>query len=402
MTVYAGPGSGPRTVLVTGAAGAGVTTAAGALGLVAARSGHKTLLLSVDGADRLGTAMGVSVADEPTELEAGLYGQPLGSAAWVDTAWQRVESAIRAGLSGLGLEPEVVAELVRSSLVDHVLRLGHLQTCLAEGRWDVIVADLGPTGAAFDLLGSAERARDVANRGLPVERRVERALRAGAAGADDPLLAALPHLSGQLDDLNGLLRGSNVTSYVVTSPDERGVELARDGVTALALLGHDVAGVLVNGLVPPGRGRWQAATAGAQRAWLADLTTRYGTAERQVRGLDHIPPPTAGRLTALVAAELADRMAGLDLLALRPPRGVRVSRTGEEFLLRLALPGVEADAVDLRRRGDDLLIAVGSRRRVLSLPSALRRCDIVGARLRAGDFVVTFRPDPKLWSETAW
>jgi arsenite-transporting ATPase len=34
---------------------------------------------------------------------------------------------------------------------------------------------------------------------------------------------------------------------------------------------------------------------------------------------------------------------------------------------------------------------------VLALPSALRRCSVVGARLADGRLVVRFEPDPVLW-----
>ena len=40
---------------------------------------------------------------------------------------------------------------------------------------------------------------------------------------------------------------------------------------------------------------------------------------------------------------------------------------------------------------------VGSSRRVLALPSALRRCTVVGAVLRDGVLRIRFEPDPSLW-----
>jgi arsenite-transporting ATPase len=36
-------------------------------------------------------------------------------------------------------------------------------------------------------------------------------------------------------------------------------------------------------------------------------------------------------------------------------------------------------------------------RRVLPLPSVLRRCEVTGAALRDGALRVAFRPDPDLW-----
>ena len=51
----------------------------------------------------------------------------------------------------------------------------------------------------------------------------------------------------------------------------------------------------------------------------------------------------------------------------------------------------------LVRKGDELVVTVGSYRRVLALPSALRRCEVEGAALRDGRLRVRFTPDPALW-----
>ena len=80
-----------------------------------------------------------------------------------------------------------------------------------------------------------------------------------------------------------------------------------------------------------------------------------------------------------------------------PPPPIQVRRIGEDFLLELSLPLVGKDDVDLARAGDELVIAVGEHRRVLALPSALRRCRVVGARITDGCLHVRFTPDPSLW-----
>ena len=59
-------------------------------------------------------------------------------------------------------------------------------------------------------------------------------------------------------------------------------------------------------------------------------------------------------------------------------------------------PGVERE-VDLVRKSDELVLTVGSHRRVIALPSVLTRCIADGAALRDGRLRVRFRPDPELW-----
>jgi arsenite-transporting ATPase len=76
---------------------------------------------------------------------------------------------------------------------------------------------------------------------------------------------------------------------------------------------------------------------------------------------------------------------------------VQVERSGDELVLSLALPLASREATDLTRVGDELVVTVGAHRRVLALPSALRRCQMAGARLVDGRLRVRFEPDPDQW-----
>jgi arsenite-transporting ATPase len=58
--------------------------------------------------------------------------------------------------------------------------------------------------------------------------------------------------------------------------------------------------------------------------------------------------------------------------------------------LVLDLPLASRSDVDLARHSDELVVTVGSHRRVLALPAALRRCEVRGARLDGGTLVVRF------------
>jgi arsenite-transporting ATPase len=87
---------------------------------------------------------------------------------------------------------------------------------------------------------------------------------------------------------------------------------------------------------------------------------------------------------------------------LAPPEGdepLSVERSAHEFVLSLALPLAERSETRLGRHGDDLVVTVGDHRRVINLPSALRRCTVVGARMVDGRLRIRFEPDPSLWRD---
>jgi arsenite-transporting ATPase len=69
---------------------------------------------------------------------------------------------------------------------------------------------------------------------------------------------------------------------------------------------------------------------------------------------------------------------------------LRVTRTSEGAMLHLRLPLVGRADVDLARDGDDLVVTVGSYRRLLTLPAGLSRHRVTGARVDGGELQVKF------------
>lgn len=126
---------------------------------------------------------------------------------------------------------------------------------------------------------------------------------------------------------------------------------------------------------------WEAAYAAAEPigldALVAFATATYGTGDA---GASESPDPLAVSATA-------------DPLTVE-----RVN--AEEFVMSISLPHADRGEVELVRKGDDLVVTVGRYRRVLALPSALRRCVVDGAALRDGALRVRFSPDPQVWTRT--
>jgi arsenite-transporting ATPase len=95
-------------------------------------------------------------------------------------------------------------------------------------------------------------------------------------------------------------------------------------------------------------------------------------------------------------AELAaETYAGDDPLAVPTGEGpFRVSGSGPGArggtTLHLALPLVGRADVDLARNGDDLVVTVGSYRRLLTVPAGLARHRVAGARVEDGELQVRF------------
>ena len=122
----------------------------------------------------------------------------------------------------------------------------------------------------------------------------------------------------------------------------------------------------------------------------------------EVRIVDHrAAEPVGVRALLDVAAELyqgADPLTGVEV-STAPLLEVSGGGKGTEaeYLLRIVLPLGDDAALDLARVGDELAVTVDGRRKLVALPSLLRRCVVTGAEMDETGLAVHFRPDPNLW-----
>ena len=404
-----------RVILFTGKGGVGKTTTAAATAVQAARQGIKTLVMSTDAAHSLGDALGVDLsmaADHPdpavdpvTEVEPGLYALQLSAAHNVRRSWRSVQDYLLTVLNSVGVDPVVAEEMTELPGADEIVALLELRAQVESGPWDLVIVDCAPTAETLRLLALPEALAWHLDRLMPAQRGLLRRLRpaaAAAAGLPLPELAVMESLRRwreALQDIRSILTAETTSVRLVLTPERVVIAESRRTLTSLRLYGFAVDQVMVNRVFP------QADQESTDTAWLADWN------EAQQRGLSEVrhsfeplpivitpylphEPVGADALAALAQARTGEIR---DVLTLAPVLGMTVQPDDEGYLLTLPLPLVTAAEVDLKRRGDELLVAVGDHRRVLSLPSVLRRCIVTGATVRGATLRVRFMPDERVW-----
>jgi arsenite-transporting ATPase len=238
------------------------------------------------------------------------------------------------------------------------------------------------------------------DRVFPLERRVVRSLRpvlgkvAGVPMPRDRVFDAVERLHGELREVRRTLTGPDASVRLVLTPESVVVAEARRTLTSLSLYGYRVDGVVANRVFPSGGDAWREGWVAAQATQLAEVEASF--APLPVFRTAYRPGEPVGR--EALAALAADTYGAADPFAAHTgDEAVQVDRSGDEFVLSLALPLAERETTDLSRVGDELVVTVGAHRRVLALPSALRRCTVAGAALRDGRLRVRFEPDPNQW-----
>ncbi|MEV3990773.1 ArsA-related P-loop ATPase [Streptomyces sp. NPDC049837] len=380
-----------RTILVTGPGGAGRTTVAAATALGGARRGQRVLFLTGDPAVPDGwfdDSSGDGDGGRPVvrRIDSGAHFR-----AEILAFQERAATAL--GL--LGATPLADEELTELPGSDRFALLRALRDAAA-GDWDLVVADLPPVPDAVAVLALPEQLRRYLRRLLPPERQAARALRpmlAQLAGVPMPaewLYETAARWDTELAAVQAMIDDPETTVRLVAEPGPAAAGALRTARAGLALHRIALDPVAANRTLPTE----------SPDPWLSGLAAQQQTHVKalgdQVHELPHLgrDPRTADDLALLEppAAPAAAPAPEWTVEDRRDPDGVLV--------WRIPLPGAAKPDLGLVRRGDELVLTVGPFRRVVPLPSVLRRCTVSGAGLADGVLSVRFTPDPDLWPRT--
>ncbi|MEV7191573.1 ArsA-related P-loop ATPase [Streptomyces sp. NPDC093510] len=391
-----------RTLLVTGPGGSGRTTVAAATALAAARAGHRVLVLSADRADTLGTALGASAA------HPGLTTRRLDPDDRFRDDLLALQERAASALDLLGAERLDGEELTPLPGAEELALLRALRDAARDDTYDTVVVDLPPTPKALAALALPEQLRRYLRRLLPPERQAARALRpmlGRLAGVPMPaawLYETAARGEDELAAVQHVIEAPTTTVRLVAEPGPAGADAVRTAATGLALQGLRTDLLIANRVLPDaGSDPWLAGLCAQQHKTLAEWESAYD----RVGGVRRVPhlgrdPRGADDLTALgltAPAPAPDRIVWPVTEASADPADPADAEGGHRYVWHIPLPGVARDELGLVRRGDELVLTAGPFRRIVPLPSALRRCTVEGAGLREDELRVRFAPDPDLW-----
>ncbi|WP_073952579.1 ArsA family ATPase [Streptomyces kebangsaanensis] len=386
-----------RTLLITGPGGSGRTTVSAATALTAAREGVDTLVLSADRTDTLGAALGVPTGASPVPVAPHL------------TAWRPDAAAdFRADLTTFQDRAHNVLDLLGASRLDteevtplpgaeELALLRALRDAALSERFELLVVDLPPVPQALALLALPEELRRYLRRLLPPERQAARALRpvlgrlAGVPMPAEWLYETAARWDVELAAVAAVVADPGTSVRLVAEPGPAGADAVHGAALGLAVRGLAVESLVAGRVLPEAPAdSWLAGPVAQQRKTLDEWEEAYDVHRaahlgRDPRGLDDlaalaVPGVRAVTAPAPVEWPVTDRLAEDGVLVWHIP-----------------LPGAVRDELELIRRGDELVLAVGAFRRIVPLPSALRRCTVDGAGLRDGELRIRFVPDAALW-----
>jgi anion-transporting ArsA/GET3 family ATPase len=148
----------PTTIVCAGGGGVGKTTSSAALALALARTGKRTLVVTVDPARRLAHAMGVEITEEvqPAHIEPGVEGRlfalmpeprrstPTFAQVLFDGRPEDLERVLR--------NPVYLTMADAAAGMHEIVSLILVAKAIEEGNYDCLVIDTAPSRNALDFI----------------------------------------------------------------------------------------------------------------------------------------------------------------------------------------------------------------------------------------------------------
>ncbi len=386
----------PRIVLYTGKGGVGKTSVAAATALLAADRGLRTIVLSTDIAHSLADAFEVPLGPEPREIVPNLWGQEPDVYFNIARYWQTIQTYVTELFSWHGLDEVMAEEMTVLPGMDELGNLLWIADHVDSGAYDAIVVDAAPTGETLRLLSLPEASRWWVERIAPIGKRVSRLggpflqRMVGVPMPHEEVFHAAERLLRRLDSVHHLLADPELTSVrIVLALEALSIAEAHRSFTYFHLFGYPTDLVVANRVFPEGVGGYFARLRDVQQAHLPRVEQEFGPVpvrtipffDREMVGVD--------RLREVGHALFGDE----DPLEVHyRGRPYQVLRNDRGWSLRVELPFVTREQVQLSRHGDELVLQAAGWRRTLVLPHALVGARTTSARMEDRILAIEFEP----------
>jgi arsenite-transporting ATPase len=373
-----------RILLFSGKGGVGKTSLAAATGLELSRLGYRTLVMSVDPAHSLADAFDIETTlfhtktGDPYTIDEKLSIHEVNIQKEIKRHWREISSYVISVLRTTGINDVEAEELAILPGMEELSALMYVNQFRREDRYDVIVLDCAPTAESMRFVSMPTTLEWYMKHIFPFQRGLLKAVRPLANRVSpvelptDNYFANIKELFGRLDGIGDLLEDPKTTSVrLVTNPERMVLRETQRAFVYFSLHGLTVDGVIVNRVLP------------------AAVTDQYFQEWRASQGrileeIDRYFAPVPVKRVPLFTHEVLGRER-LEELARSLYDGkedpAAVTRTTAPYTftksadggyeVRLQLPFAAKGEIGLFKKGDELVVEIGTLRRHIGLPTSM-------------------------------
>ncbi|MGH1336249.1 MAG: TRC40/GET3/ArsA family transport-energizing ATPase [Aureispira sp.] len=362
-----------RIILFTGKGGVGKTTTAAATALQCAKEGLKTLVVSTDPAHSLSDALHVDLKPEPTQVAENLWGQEFDVYYSMKKNWDNMRHLMTAVFKWRGVDNVVAEELSVLPGMEEASAFLWIEQYYREGFYDVLIIDSAPTGETLTLLTLPQVMQSWLTKAFPGQRLVIKAVgKVLKKTKGIPLeegISELKNLFDKLEDVQKIMLNPEVCSIrIVANPERMVIQEAKRAYTYLNLYGYNVDAVVVNRILPE--------LAGAAGSVFEQYVKSQGhylqDIEESFQPLPIFKVEHQGQ--EVFGLELLDKI-GQAIYGERNPAEIyhkdspfEVTEFETYYKVSMYLPFIGESDFTLNKYGDELVIAIGGRKKSVLLP----------------------------------
>jgi arsenite-transporting ATPase len=385
--------------LFSGKGGVGKTSLAAATGVRLAEIGHRTLVMSIDPAHSLadsfdlGTDLFHSQTSDPFPINDKLSIFELNIQKEVKRHWNEISAYVTSVLRTTGIGGVEAEELAILPGMEELSAMMYINQYRREGRYDVIVLDAAPTAESMRFISMPTTLDWYMKHIFPFQRNLLKAVRPIANRVapfelpTDSYFANIRNLFEKLEGVDDLMEDPNTTSVrLVTNPEKMVLRETQRAFVYFSLHGLTVDAVIANRLLPRD----------VKDAWFAEWHTSQ---EKVIEEMEEYFAPVRVRRVPLFAHEVLGKQRLQELARVLYDEGedpAAVTRTEKPYTfgktdgvyeIRMLLPFAVKGEVGLFKKGDELVVEIGTLRRHIGLPRSM--ATLLPSRARLDNRVLT-------------